>query len=193
MTARGSGGRSSTPKCIEERTDALWHARAIEACRVAARAGASAHRGGGRSAGVVRRSGRTPAASSPPGIGADGSRLCAGRRDARNARRRRAGRSARSALYHALRGRPHRGGGEPGRRDGGGGDPPGRSGRAGRDGARHRAANGCAPSRSRRSTSRAGSSMSARFPALEDEMCDFAPGGLSGGARPTGSTRWSGR
>ena len=32
------------------------------------------------------------------------------------------------------------------------------------------------------------------LPALEDEMCDFGLGGLSSRrARPTGSTRWSGR
>lgn len=31
------------------------------------------------------------------------------------------------------------------------------------------------------------------FAALEDQMCDFGPDGLPPGARPTGSTRWSGR
>ncbi len=30
------------------------------------------------------------------------------------------------------------------------------------------------------------------FPALEDQMCDFGPDGLSSAARPTGWTRWSG-
>jgi len=32
-----------------------------------------------------------------------------------------------------------------------------------------------------------------RFVALEDQMCDFGPDGLSPAARPTGWMRWSGR
>ena len=51
---------------VEDRPDALWSRALIEKCRVAARR-ASAHRGGGRSAGVGGAKARTPAGWSRPG------------------------------------------------------------------------------------------------------------------------------
>ena len=74
------------------------------------------------------------------------------------------------------------------------GAAPDRRERAGAARCARRAASGCAPSRSRRSTPRAASRTSARFDALEDQMCAFGADGLSRGPQPRPrSTRSSGR
>ena len=184
---------------LDGETDRGPRGRAVDARH--ARGGDAAGRRRPRAASSwrsIRRPSRgarpTPAASSPPGSTATGSVHRAGRRH-RDARRgRRTGRARRSRCYHRLRGRLHRGRGEPGRRDGDGGDQ--RSRRRPCRCAQVRATRGkwtCAPSRWRCSTSRAGCATPARFPALEDEMCAFGAGRPRGGRCPTGSTRWSGR
>ena len=176
--ARGSGGRSSTAELIEDRADALWQRAHAGGVPRGGGAGAEAHRGGGRPAGRVGRATRTPAASWRRGSTPTAAATCwrtpasQGLTPARWARRV-------VDLYHRLEAdrivaEVNQGGDmveavirQAGRE------------RADREGAGDRGENCSAPSRSRRSTSRGRCSHVGAFPELEDEMCDFALGGLS--------------
>ena len=138
---------------VEDRADALWSRALIEECRVAAPPPLA----------------RIVVAVDPPVSSAKGADACgivaAGRAEdgtifvladetlAGCARR--VGGEGDRAVATASRRRPRRRG-QPGRRHGARGAPRGRSDGAGDAGARARAASGCAPSRSPRSTSRAG-------------------------------------
>ena len=138
---------------VEDRPDALWSRGDDRAMPCGGGAGFAAHRGGGRSAGVgvqrrgCLRAGRGRARGERPV-------LCDRRRDRRGPFARRLGRACDRAVAKIAGGRAG-GRGQPGRRHGEERDPRSRCHRAGDRGARQRAASGCAPSRSRRYTSRA--------------------------------------
>ena len=177
---------------IEDREDALWQRDDIEATRV--------RRPRGRSARIV-------VAVDPPASARRSDPCCgivAGRprcgRARRGARRRHGARarpggwararSASTARFDAdCAGRR----GQPGRRHGEARVPRGRRVGAGDDGAGDAAASGCGPSRWPHSMSRGGCAMPGLPPSWRTRCATSAPTGSRPAARPTGSTRWSGR
>ena len=151
IPARDSDVRNSTPK--------FWRSAATRSGSGATSSAAASrsrrrcgHRCRGRSAGLVRR--RLGCVRHRRG--GDRQRrlwLCASRCDGRAADAGALG-EAGDRSFPSTRGRPHRRGGEPGRRDGGSGDPQRRRDRAGHDGAR--VARKMAASGARRRALRAG-------------------------------------
>ena len=140
---------------IEDRDDALWSREMLD--------GGAGRRSAASSAGSwwrstrrrARERPRTRAASWRRGWMRERQRGGAGGRDGAGGKAAGLGGRGGGALPPAG-GRLPRRRGEPGRRHGDGGDPHGRSDGAGQGGAGATAANGCAPSRWRRSTARAG-------------------------------------
>ena len=186
IPARGSGGRSSTRRFLEERSDALWKRSAIEACRVAA----------------APELGRIVVAVDPPASSGEGSDACGivaagiGKdgfgyvlNDA-TAGRLSPARWAKRAidLFHRLEAdrivaEVNQGGEmvEAVIRNADSGCPLRRC--------TPHAENGSAPNRSRHSTSRGASDMSARSRIWRTRCATFRSADCRRGARPTGSTR----
>ena len=187
ITARYGGTRLGRQELdgelIEERADALWTRDMIEAARVDERAGAEAHRGRGRSAGVVRRRRRTRAASWRPGSTRTGIGYVLADATARGLSPARWAERA-VALYHRLE--ADRIVAEVNQ----GGDmveavirqvDPERAGRRGaaRSRGKYLRAEPVAALYEQGRVQHVGA-----FPELEDEMCDFGLGGLSSGRSP---------
>ena len=156
-------------------------------------AAAGAHRRRGRSAGLARQSAPMPAASSPPASTMAASRYVLADETAAALEAARMGGRRRSRCIAALAGRRAGGGDQPGRRNGDERHPRSRSRRCRSRACVRRAANICAPSRSRCSTRKAACAMWARCPNSKTNCAISARAVSPPAARRTGSMRWSGR